>query len=282
MPRQALIDTLRTRVEAVVLRTDPGRSLAPAPIPATGERASACSFSSSAPVAADWTFGSPEIDRFLPWRGLAAGGLHEVKPETPADGPAAQGLAAALLARRLAVASPPARPLLWAMTWRDILETGRPYGPGLLSFGLVPAQILLVEARRDSEVLWALEEGLRSGALAAVAGGVGALGLTAARRLALAAATYKTPCLLVTPARQPGVSVAISRWRVGAAPGSPHALDPALPAGLRFHLTLERCRGREAGRSWVVEWSDATFRFRLAPAVAGRAAAAELPRRRAG
>lgn len=279
MPRQALIDTLRTRIEAIVSRADPGRSLAFAPTPPAGERASACSFSPAPDV---WTFGCFAIDHFLPWQGLPLAGLHEVKPATPADAPAAQGLAMALMARRLRNAPGNMQTLLWAATWRDIGEGGRPYGPGLAALGLDPARLILVEARRDSEVLWALEEGLRAGALAGVLGGVAKLGLTAGRRLALAAAAHGTPCLLLTPAAGPAMPVAMSRWRVGARPGAPHALEAGLPACLRFQLTLERCRGREAGRSWIVEWSDASFRFRLAAAVADRASLPRLARRRAG
>ncbi len=281
LPRQALIDTLRTRIEAIVPRADHGRSLAKAPTPQARGRASACSFSHET-AGRPWTLGIEDIDRFLPDRGLAPGGLHEVKPASAADAPAAQTLGLALMARRLRAAPPRARLLLWAATWRDIGEAGRPYGPGLAALGLNPAHVILIEARRDSEVLWAIEEGLRAGALAGVVGSVAKLGLTAARRLALAAATHETPCLLLTPATLPGVPVAMSRWRVGASPGGSHALEAGLPGERRFHLTLERCRGREAGRSWIVEWSDASFRFRLATPLADRASRPGVTRRRAG
>jgi protein ImuA len=181
----------------------------------------------------------------------------------------------ALVARRRQQAEAQGKPLLWAAAWRDIAEGGWPYGPGLRQLGLDPAHLILVEARRDSEVLWAIEEGLRSGALAGVIGSLSRLDQTAARRLVLATSAHVTPCLLVTPAGTPGVQVAMSRWRISASPGAAHPLEPALPGRLRFSLTLERCRGREAGRSWIVEWSDASFRFRLAAPLADRAA---LPR----
>jgi hypothetical protein len=87
---------------------------------------------------------------------------------------------------------------------------------------------------------------------------------------------------VLTPAAAAAIPVAMSRWRVGASPGAPHALEAGLPAHFRFHLTLERCRGREAGRSWIVEWCDASFRFRLAAQLADRAALPHLARRRAG
>lgn len=279
LPQQALIDTLRSRIEGIVPRASAGRSPTPALTPDVGERAPACSFSSPP---AGWTLGEAGIDRLLPWQGLAIGGLHELKPALATDSPATQLFAMALLARRLQQEEAQGRSLLWAASWRDIAEGGWPYGPGLSQLGLDPARLILVEAKRDSEVLWAIEEGLRSGALAGVLGSLSRLGLTAARRLVLATSAHATPCLLVTPAGTPGAQVALSRWRIGAAPGAAHPLEPALPGRLRFNLTLERCRSREAGRSWIVEWSDASFRFRLAAALADRAARPGLARHRAG
>jgi hypothetical protein len=43
-----------------------------------------------------------------------------------------------------------------------------PYAPGLARFGLAVERLLLVEPRPTVEVLWAMEEGLRSGTCASV------------------------------------------------------------------------------------------------------------------
>lgn len=278
LPRQALIDTLRNQVEGIVPRAFTVRSPTPALTPTVGERAPACSFS----FGPSWTLGAAEIDGFLPWQGLSTHGLHELKPAAPGDAAAAQVLAMALLARRLEPEEARHKSLLWVAPWRDIAEGGWPYGPGLRQLGLDPARLILVETRRDSEALWAIEEGMRSGALAGVLGSVSRLSLTAARRLALAAATYETPGLILTPAALPGLPVAMSRWRIAASAGAPHPLAPALPGRLRFTLALERCRGRECGHSWIVEWSDASFRFRVAAPLADRASRPGVARRRAG
>ena len=278
LPRQALIDTLRNQVEGIVPRAFAVRSPTPALTPNVGERAPACSFSSGSP----WTLGAAEIDGFLPWQGLATHGLHELKPAAAGDAAAAQAFAMALLARRLKPEAARHKSLLWVAPWRDIAEGGWPYGPGLHQLGLDTRRLILVETRRDSEALWAIEEGMRSGALAGVLGSVSRLGLTAARRLSLAAGTHETPGLILTPAAIPGLPVAMSRWRISAGAGATHPLEPALPGRLRFTLALERCRGRECGRTWIVEWSDASFRFRVAAPLADRASRPDVARRRAG
>src|SRR5215469_14130796 len=71
--------------------------------------------------------------------------------------------------------------VLWCLSRPDL------YGPGLAAHGLDPARLVLVRAPRDAEILWAMEEGLRSTGLAAVVGEVGTLAAVASRRLQLAA-----------------------------------------------------------------------------------------------
>jgi hypothetical protein len=69
--------------------------------------------------------------------------------------------------------------------------------PGRL--GLDPGGFVLVRARQDREVCWALEEGLRASAgLAAVVGEAGAVDFAAQRRLALLASGRRLPAFLLT------------------------------------------------------------------------------------
>ena len=57
------------------------------------------------------------------------------------------------------------KPLLWVQDRMAILESGRIYPPGLPS-----ADLIHVTARDARSALWAMEEGLRCGALSAVIG----------------------------------------------------------------------------------------------------------------
>src|SRR5690349_3226429 len=90
-------------------------------------------------------FGVPAIDRRLPGGGLARVGVHEL---LAAPGPAA-GLAAVLAGRR-------AGPVLWITRQAEL------YGPGLAAYGLASERLVVVQAGHETDVLWALEEGLRT------------------------------------------------------------------------------------------------------------------------
>jgi protein ImuA len=145
--------------------------------------------------------------------------------------------------------------------------------------------VLYAQALNEKAVLAVLEEGLRHGGLAAVVGEVGRLGLTASRRLQLAAETTGTLGLILRrragskTATEP--NAALTRWRVSALPSAPAA--PGVP-GLgpaRWHLALERCRGGEA-QSFIVEVCDAKGRLGLSAPVGDGSIAPAEPRAAAG
>src|SRR5262245_31263258 len=104
-------------------------------------------------------FGVAQVDAALPGGGLAPG-LHEIAPAPAAGIGAVLGFAAALAGRAMAQRG-------GAVLW---IGAARLYGPGLTAFGLAPERLLLVRAARAKAVPWAMEEGLKSGALAAVVG----------------------------------------------------------------------------------------------------------------
>ncbi len=222
-------------------------------------------------------FGLPALDRHLPAGGIARGALHEI---AGAGAEQEHGAAAALLIAGLLARLP--GPVLWVLERPDL------FAPALAAMGLAPDRVIYAEAGTPETVLLVLEEGLRHPGLAAGVGEIsGRLGLTATRRLQLAAATSGATGFLLrrawrgqtTEAAEP--SAAVSRWRVGALPSAPPlAAAPDVP-GLgpaRWRLDLLRCRGAEPA-SWILEVCDATGDWRLAAALADREAAPD--RRRA-
>ncbi len=231
-------------------------------------------------------FGAPEIDDALPWRGLAPGALHEVSG--PARDAAALGFVSALLAR-LAARAPGA--VLWCRRLGASYESGDIYAPGLAAFGLDPARLILLGAKHGRDVLWAMREGLSCPRLLAVVGEVeeAAVGLTASRRLQLAAEKSGVGCFLLRRLPPEGVaskiiagnaeepSAALSRWRVRAAPSGPVAgleADQAAqrwlgPGRLRWRAELRRCRAA-ASREWLVEWHHETGNFTVAAPLCDR------------
>jgi protein ImuA len=185
--------------------------------------------------------------------------------------------------------------VLWCLRQPDL------YGPGLLAYGLDPARLVLVRARRDEEILWAAEEGLRAGpasGLAAVVGEIGQLPMVAGRRLQLAAERSGVTALILrrwrsateAAAERDRPSAALTRWRVAALPSAEIAGEPGIGRP-RWRVALLRVRGGEPG-IWDVEAADATGHVSLSAELADRPAApawlgAEPPnssekRRRAG
>ena len=226
------------------------------------------------PTAA-WTLGAAALEV-----GLETGGVHEIKPvhagaDWASAWAAARSFALALAGRRLA-----GRPdkqhadVLWCTSAAMTAELGALYGPGLAALGLDPARLIVVEAARQPDALWALEQGLKSGSLALAAALIDDVGLTPARRLALAAAASDTPCLLLTHPRGAVTAATATRWRIGPAPSAPHPFDIGAPGAARFTVALERCRARPpsaCAEPVLLEWCDAAYHFRVVAAVADRA-----------
>jgi len=189
--------------------------------------------------------GLPALDAAL-GGGLPRACLQEV---IPADGGAsAAGFAAFLLGRLVSQAEERGRGVLWAS-----LGEGDLYPPGLARFGLDPAAMILLSAPSPAELLWAMEEALRSPALAGVVGEVDRIDLTAGRRLQLAAAAGGGVGFLLLRADRPpaAVSTAALRWRVGAGPDR------------SWHVELLRRRGGRPG-AWILEREDETDRLIVA------------------
>jgi protein ImuA len=201
--------------------------------------------------------GMAEIDSALPWGGLPRG-LHEVA--APAGDGAKIGFAASLLGRRTG-------PILWCRSRRTALETGDPYGPGMARMGVAPDRLILVEAGRAADLLWAMEEGARTKGLAAVVAEGVTPDLTASRRLQLAAEAGDGLVFLLRSGRQTDSSSALTRWFVGSVPSVPEADGPGRPC---WKIELWRCRGGGRPQDWMVEWDDAALSLSVVPPVADR------------
>jgi protein ImuA len=221
-------------------------------------------------------FGLSAIDRYLPQGGLPRGALHEIVPEESST-PAAFGFILALLAR---ISSPPTTSMpagarkrgpggrekfFLIMPAYGLREYGRPHGHGCNALGLDPGRLILAETRHRNETLWAMEEALRSGAPAAVAGVIDKLDLKLSQRLHLAAVEAGLPLFLLRQAQFLESSAAATRWRVAPAPAARDRFG--LFARPRWHLRLERCRNGRAGE-WIVEYDHVAHRFSLAAALA--------------
>jgi protein ImuA len=208
--------------------------------------------------------GAAEIDAALPWGGLARG-LHEIA--APVGDPAKVAFAASLAGRR---SGDGGRPILWCRLRRISRAGGDPYGPGIATLGLSPDTLILVEAAKPADLLWAMEEGAKTRGLAAVVGEGVTPDLTASRRLQLAAEAGDGLVLLLPSGRQAAPSTALTRWFLRSLPSVPEAGGPGKP---RWGLELWRCRGGGRPGDWIVEWDDAALSLSVVSQLADRSLA---------
>ena len=169
------------------------------------------------------------------------------------------------------------RPVLMTAPRAWFVEYGRPYGPGIAGVPLI-----LTSASTLAEALWAMEQGLRSGAVSLGLGAVEGATLAQTRRLDFAAKQGEAVGLILSR-RQDGLSAARRRWRISTQPSAADPEDERAPGPARLLAELTRGRGERRG-AWLLEQDDETHRLRLAdrladlgpPSIAGTGAPSGL------
>jgi len=200
--------------------------------------------------------GTPELPPHL-----AAGWCHEAWARRPCD-------MAANTALLLACIPANDKPILWISDATMLREHGMPYAPGLAAFATAPDRLILVRAKGRADALWAIEEGLKSGILAAVVGEISGMELAESRRLSLAAKESSLQCLLLLRSENAPPSTSFSRWRLTSAPSSTHTFDANLPGHTRLKAELVKHRGGQRPYTQLLEWTHAADRFAVVAPVA--------------
>jgi protein ImuA len=242
------------------------------------------------------SLGLPEIDALLPGGGQSGGGqaggdqaggdqaggglltgaLHEIEAGPAPSGRVAphDGAALGFTAYMLGRFGPGT--ILWCRQPLGVFDAP-PYAPALAQW-FDPARLLMVTARREEDLFWAMEEGLRTPGIAAVVGEFAhsharAVDSTAGRRLSLAAEKNGVPALLLRAQPAPPQGVCTTRWRVASAP-SPEILSVGGPGiemlgAARWRVELRRNRfgtpSIEEMPSWLLEWNDEAHHLSVVP-----------------
>ena len=196
--------------------------------------------------------------------------LEEVAAARPADASAALAFALTRLA------SDDLRPWVMATTPMWLRERGRPFARGLAGMGAAPERLIWIRAAKEIEALWALEEALKSGA---VAGGLVTAEQPAfvmTRRLDFAARSGQARGVVLRTGPVLDLSAARMRWRIAAGPSAAAKFDEAAPGPTRLIAELARRRSGPPG-IWDLEQDDETGGFRVVPGLADHGLAAAKP-----
>ena len=178
--------------------------------------------------------------------------LSDVFPGSAVD-PAAIGFVLAHLRHKT-------RTVLCIQDHLSAKEAGRFYLPGLH----YTWPLLQVDVGRAQDVLFAMEEGLRSQDISAVIGEIWgdpkALDFTASKRLMMRAEANGVPCWLIRRNATISLSAARDRWRISTLPSVPHPHDAGAPGVPRWQAELFRSRRSRPG-TWVVSYDRASDRL---------------------
>lgn len=200
-------------------------------------------------------FGIPDIDNALPEKSFPLGVTHEFISNAPEEMAATAGFLSGLVA----LMTKDSGSVAWIGKQRHI------YAPGLAAYGLDPKRILFIQAERDRDALWAMEEALRCKGLAAVVGEVADADLTATRRLQLAAEeSGATGILLRANPKKTGTSACVTRWHIRPMQSVAESGLPGVGV-TRWHAELLKTRGGRPA-AWDIEWKNGRFRLPAAPA----------------
>lgn len=189
--------------------------------------------------------------------------LEEVGAAQPAD--IAVALAFALC--RLGPAADP-RPWVMATTPMWLRERGRPFARGLARLGAAPERLIWIRAAKEAEALWALEETLKSGAVAGGLAMVEQPAFVTTRRLDFAARAGGARGVVLRAGPALDLSAARMRWRIAATASAPGQFDEAAPGTPRLIADLARRRSGRPG-VWELEQDDETGGFRVVAGLAG-------------
>jgi protein ImuA len=199
--------------------------------------------------------------------------LEEASAAEPGDAAAAFAFAIDRLARL-----EDARPLIVVTTALWSRERGRPFARGLRAWGVAPERLLWLDVKREAEALWALEEALKSGAVAGGLATIEAAPFVATRRLDFAARSGDACGVLVRATAGGDLSAARRRWRIRGRPSQGAPFDARSPGAPCFTAELVRRRDGPPGL-FELEQDHETGRLRLAGGLADRGVAEAAPGR---
>jgi protein ImuA len=174
--------------------------------------------------------------------------LHEFISTGPQKAAASGGFVAGLASTLMA----PGGACLW------ISGVKRVFPPGLVLFGVPPDRIVFVTIQKEKHLLWAVEEALKRGGLAAVVGEARDISFTASRRLQLAIEQSQvTAFVLRDSPRNLNPIASIARWRISPIRSR---LSPGLPGvgHPRWTVQLDKIKHGHPG-IWQLEWRAGRF-----------------------
>lgn len=189
----------------------------------------------------------PIADAF-PNGSFPTGAVHEFLSPCPENLAATSGFLCGLLSSLIGNSGA----VLWISSSRNL------FPPGLKNFAIDPEKFVFIDTFKEKEVLWAMDESLKCGALAAVVGELNGLSFTASRRLQLAVEKSNVTGFVLNSNQRLNTTACVSRWKISSLPSEKVGELPGIGFP-RWKVELQRIRnGRPS--TWDIQWTKKGFR----------------------
>jgi protein ImuA len=195
------------------------------------------------------------INNAFPTRSFPLGAVHEFLCSGAEEAAASSGFIAGVLSSLMLSGGI----TVWISATRTL------FPPALQAFNIQPHKIIFIDLKRESDLLWVMEEALKCGGLAAVVGEVKELSFTTSRRLQLAVESSGVTGFLLRRDLRTTSTVCITRWRIAPLASETEEGLPGLGFP-RWQVQLVKVRNGTPG-TWQMEWVKGSFRTVYRPAV---------------
>lgn len=193
-------------------------------------------------------FGLGPVEAAFPRNRIPVRAMHEFISQEATDAASTNGFIAGLLGKLMQKGGF----CLWISSKRTL------FPPALKRFGVEPDRIVFIDIKREKDVLWAVEQGLKCDALVGVVGELKEISFSESQRLQLAVERSKVTGFLHRYQPRGAHSLACAaRWKIMPLISK---LEDGMPGvGLpRWKVELVKVRHGRPG-IWELGWKDGGF-----------------------
>jgi protein ImuA len=194
------------------------------------------------------------IKEAFPSCAFPLGAIHEFFSTGYEDSSASFGLISGMLSSLMKSGAPS----VWISPSKLI------YPPALKVFGIDPQKILFIQSKKPKEILWIIEEALKTDSVCAVVGEINEISFVESRRLQLAVEQSKVTGFLLRQNPKNLATACVTRWRVKAIPSE----NKSIP-GISFpkwNVELLKVRNGKPG-CWQMQWRNEQFELIQQPII---------------
>jgi protein ImuA len=194
------------------------------------------------------------IKQAFPNTTFPLGAIHEFFSTGNEDNSASFGFIAGILSSLMKSGAPS----VWVSSSKAI------FPPALKVFGIEPQKILFIQSKKPKEILWTIEEALKSDGVASVVCEINEISFIESRRLQLAVEQSKVTGFLLRQNPKKLATACVTRWRVKSIPSEKGSIP-----GIGFpkwNVELLKVRNGKPG-CWQMQWHNEKFELIQQPII---------------